>query len=804
MKHQVVACFGVGLLLSFVQTGCLTRDVVEAQPQTSNLYVKPIENSVIDKIDLLFVVDNSPSMADKQAILGRAIPQMLERLIRPDCVRRDELGVIVERVERADVGSGPSCLQGWGLEFEPVNDIHIGVISSSLGGHGSSECPRGPKNDRALLMPKVRSGIPDPHGTGYLVWHRPQADDAPGTLLEDDLDRLEADFRAHVLAAGEEGCGFEAPLEAWYRFLVDPSPPRGMQLELDPEYQVPIRSFSTGVDHEVLDQRAAFLRHDSLVAVVVLTDENDCSAMEGGNLYPMASSGWMLSEHREDILLDEGFPRATAACDENPNDPCCFSCFLTELPAGCDNPESLKSCTSFGQPRLDKERDRAGVRCFDNQRRFGIDLLYPIERYIKGLSEPHIVDSQTGTVRENPLLLGVDGRSPRPPGQVFFAGITGVPFQDIADPAKDAANQLRYLSAPELRQGLPELGGQDRWSLILGQRKPGDAAPPQPPLDPFMVESIAPRSGVHPLLGVSPRAYPSWNEINGNEQNNQVENQAVGGLGSEPANDDLQYSCVFPLAPYDAVETCDPDVNSLSCDCSREPNKNSPVCRSGPDGAATTTQHFGKAYPSTRVLEVLRGFGDNSIVASICPKVHDPSERDFGFNPAVSAIVDVLGKKLGGQCLPRPLVVDADGNVECKVFEALPAQDAAMGCEAQGRSEVAEKLQAAAMRQLEAMNFCVGSGCEDVRLCEVKQHEGDARNQCLQAPRGAESELEAGYCYVDPQLGLGDASLVASCPPSERRLLRFVGKETPRNGAVVLVGCAGGVPSVVSLGHDAP
>jgi flagellum-specific ATP synthase len=43
---------------------------------------------------------------------------------------------------------------------------------------------------------------------------------------------LVADFEAHVAGAGEVGCGFEAPLEAWYRFLVDPQPPQ--EIVVDP------------------------------------------------------------------------------------------------------------------------------------------------------------------------------------------------------------------------------------------------------------------------------------------------------------------------------------------------------------------------------------------------------------------------------------------------------------------------------------------------------------------------------------------------------------------------------------------
>jgi hypothetical protein len=159
---------GAILPLGAASTSCLTREVVEQEPSTSNVFVERQDSRAVDKIDLLFVIDNSTSMADKQKILEDAVPTMLERLVQPDCVRLDENSRITERTAStpaATPGDDPSCPDGTTLEFNPVGDIHIGVISSSLGGHGSSYCVEGEGNDRALLLPKVRPGLIDPHGT---------------------------------------------------------------------------------------------------------------------------------------------------------------------------------------------------------------------------------------------------------------------------------------------------------------------------------------------------------------------------------------------------------------------------------------------------------------------------------------------------------------------------------------------------------------------------------------------------------------------------------------------------------------
>ena len=66
--------------------GCLDRPVVPQKPQTSNVYVAEIRQTAVDKIDLLFMIDNSISMADKQAILGDAVGSLANRLVTPVCV----------------------------------------------------------------------------------------------------------------------------------------------------------------------------------------------------------------------------------------------------------------------------------------------------------------------------------------------------------------------------------------------------------------------------------------------------------------------------------------------------------------------------------------------------------------------------------------------------------------------------------------------------------------------------------------------------------------------------------------------
>src|SRR5690606_22860403 len=126
-------------------------------------------------------------------------------------------------------------------------------------------------------------------------------------------------------------------------------------------------------------------------------------------------------------------------------------------------------------PALPPHMDRANTRCFENKRRFGVDLLYPIERYVEALTQGEIVDARNGEVRDNPLLRGVGANvgTRRGSDRVFLSVISGVPWQDIATlRSLNDDGTLDFVTARELVEPLEELG-VSRWQVILGE--PGKA-----------------------------------------------------------------------------------------------------------------------------------------------------------------------------------------------------------------------------------------------------------------------------------------------------------------------------------------
>jgi hypothetical protein len=382
-----------------------------------------------NKMDLVLVVDNSIGMGDKQELLVQAVPLLLRRLTTPLC--RDSSGRPAPHVS----GNG-ECPSGSFAEFPPIADIHIAVVTSSLGAHGGQICDVARANadpsedDRGYPLGLVRPELEgmDWDGTGFLAWDPGAAtgqarNDPPGVS---NLNTLESQLENMVRAVGEVGCGYEATLEAWYRFLIDPEPPSHITTYLD-SVGNPLETSRGPVDQTLLGLRARFLRPDSLVGIIMLTDENDCSILDEGQSFLVGLQTFAGKTF--------AFPRVSSKCDADPNDECCYSCAAV-VPQGCERDPICE-----GTPELDPADDNLNLRCYDQKRRFGIDLLHPISRYIDGLTNPFIrVSENNGTI--NPLFRG----GQRNPSMIYLTGIVGVPWQDLSTTESWAPNApLQYL-----------------------------------------------------------------------------------------------------------------------------------------------------------------------------------------------------------------------------------------------------------------------------------------------------------------------------------------------------------------------
>jgi hypothetical protein len=167
-------------------------------------------------VDLLFVIDDSPSMLDKQANLKAAFP------------------AFIAEVNRLEGG---------------LPNVHIGVVTSDLGSKGSLDAAPGPGigSGPGSCAGEGKSGNLQTNGStlinGSFITDVANGGGGRTTNYTGTL----ADAFAAIASVGAGGCGFEQHLEAAKRALSN-----------NPA-------------------NAGFLRSNAGLAVIVLADEDDCS-----------------------------------------------------------------------------------------------------------------------------------------------------------------------------------------------------------------------------------------------------------------------------------------------------------------------------------------------------------------------------------------------------------------------------------------------------------------------------------------------------------------------------------------------
>lgn len=813
-----VAAVTTAVGLAAVLPGCLERPLGTLGPRTTNIIVDLVPQNVVSKVDMLFVIDNSMSMADKQAILAEAVPDLVKRFVKPVCLN-------AANEEAAALDSG-DCPQGYGPEFTPIKDIHIGVITSSLGGFGSEhDCISDgihpyyvQKYDMGHLLGSLSEPATVPDASAA---RRTNQVNAGGEFLtwlggnNDALTTLSTNFANQVKGAGEQGCGWEATMEAWVHFLVDPNPfPSIVRKACNgSDTMNSCAGPSDGVDTTIMTQREQFLRMDSLLAVIMLTDENDCS-------FKLSGQQWLVSDTGASDT--SGTFRGSAQCAADPNDTCCQSCgkpLVSGCPAGptnsngtvlgmgCESPTYPLASPGFAQD----SDDQGNLRCFKQKQRFGADFLLPVERYSNALNELQIcpsnenlsVEGCKGDIVANPVFSR-DGKT-RPKTLVFFGGILGVPWQDLAVDPNAQILKYKKAKADTAEETL-------NWDLLLGASN-GDGVRPLYPtndgtIDPRMFESVQPRAGVP-----GPDSGFMADPANGHDWN--IMDQS-----------DLQYACIFPKmavacpsqTEVNDADVADPTKPIANCDCTYYgPGQgdgseyNSPLCQ-GQNGQYSATQSFGKAYPGVRELQALEKFAlknptKNAIVASICPKEADPADKqtkkDWGYRPAVATIVDRLKEQLQEPCLPRPLATKADGGAACIIVEATTDAEGCMLGDANARSALDPAIEPLVYQALQSKELCTGDQCNAYKLCEVPQIRptDNGYQSCI-----AGGQDVNGWCYLDQdkipdgtsaeQQAQIEAAL-AKCDASAKRKLRFAGKGRAQTASsLTFFACSGSVYDV--------
>jgi hypothetical protein len=198
----------------------------------------PKRDGFVRKLDLLLVINDSPAAEAQQRALAQALPDFIAGLANGDL----------------DGGGAPS--------FRGVQDLHLGVISGRMNlGNSPASCAESFGSEGELtnvncLPPNARFASAQSAST------------VPGAAAA-----LQC-----MVKLGSAGCYPPQPLESALKALWPSQAAAGGLIFADGSASGPL-------------ENAGFLRPDSLLVVIVVSDVDDCSTNRGAELAGLDSAG---------------------------------------------------------------------------------------------------------------------------------------------------------------------------------------------------------------------------------------------------------------------------------------------------------------------------------------------------------------------------------------------------------------------------------------------------------------------------------------------------------------------------------
>ncbi len=260
----------IAILCMLSLTACPNQDL---SPITSCLqanFKDQIAVTNIKAVDILFVIDKSISMREEQEKIAGQIPRMVEIL--------NTGGTTNDQVDDFPV---------------PDEGYHFAVVSTDMGiGTDETQFNFGPctkEGDDGILQSTIDAQAMYDHDNdaGTALVSCTQAPDEVAnpsdkfiSFVPDSADdpALVEDIVACRAQVGLSGCGFEQQLEATLKSITPSTAPTVFN-----NTGSETRGHGDG-------ENAGFLREDSLLAVIVVSDEDDCSAADL-NLFATEANG---------------------------------------------------------------------------------------------------------------------------------------------------------------------------------------------------------------------------------------------------------------------------------------------------------------------------------------------------------------------------------------------------------------------------------------------------------------------------------------------------------------------------------
>ena len=207
---------------------CADHRLAAPSPAPSVIDVRSFRQNVNHKLDIIFMIDDSSSMAPLQAKLAAQLPTFMDKLV--------------------DQTTGQ------------LPDLHVGVISSSQGAGAWSDvnsCKPGNPGDDGGRFQQGPGGV----GSGACpALHAGERYLKTGDGTADNPSNFDGDIRPLfqcMALLGQGGCGFESQFKSTLTALQKAALPADKDAD-----------------------NGGFLRDDALLAIVMVTNEDDCSVAD--------------------------------------------------------------------------------------------------------------------------------------------------------------------------------------------------------------------------------------------------------------------------------------------------------------------------------------------------------------------------------------------------------------------------------------------------------------------------------------------------------------------------------------------
>ncbi|MCY1058586.1 hypothetical protein [Nannocystis sp. SCPEA4] len=345
-------------------------DTTTGEPGTTTMDLPPvpgcIDGGACDQLDVLFVIDNSGTMGEEQSQLADSFPAFVSRLRNLTDANGKLVGVDVHVMVTTTDVPHPLCTPFEKPDYDAADGAPIDTPCTErlerFTGLGAD-----PPVMPEICTSRCSSAVPA-FPTDPFIHFNPTAHNVIDPDGEGDPA---ADALACIGPQGIDGCGMEAPLEAMLRAL----------------------------DRDARWNRGdrPFLRPGAPLAIVLVTDETDCSTLNFSYFDPK--------------MVD---------------DPEFNKYWPTDPSNGHKTEPTSATCWNAGMTCADDDDDGVYEWCMSEDK----EVLYPVDRYNKflaGLKQVHDKDVVM-------LVLGgvpqVTVHNSDPPFEPLEGGVAGLVYRD--------------------------------------------------------------------------------------------------------------------------------------------------------------------------------------------------------------------------------------------------------------------------------------------------------------------------------------------------------------------------------------